>query len=265
MNSDIVMLFEKMPGTLPIYEELERRILARFSDVTIQVKKTQVSFYNTHAFAWAWPPFRKRRGWPDVYMLVTFGLDHQMQHPRIAEAVEPYPNRWTHHVIVERAEEIDEELLGWLEESYLFSLSKGRGKRKQAMAKTPAPVVGAHSEADLEAALTSLSDMIDRSQKAQEKFRPGSSQHSLQRNRIHALSVASRLIAAELDGGAALEAFTKAELESAQAPLLSLLGKSEKSLTKLKEGTWQHRMLVENLKALALAIPLLSKALQQCQ
>lgn len=126
MIPDILMLFDKMPGALPLYEELEKRILEAYPDVTIMVKKTQVSFYNTHAFAWAWPPFRKRKGWPDVYMLVTFGLDYQLVHPRIAEAVEPYPRRWTHHVIVQRRDEIDDELMGWIDLSYQFSLSKGR-------------------------------------------------------------------------------------------------------------------------------------------
>lgn len=129
MNPDILMLFDKAPGTLPLYMELEKRLTEAYPDVRILVKNTQVSFYNTHAFAWAWPPFRKRKGWPDKYMLVTFGLDHQLVHPRIAESVEPYPHRWTHHVIVQRKDEIDEQLLGWIDESYQFSLHK-RGSRK---------------------------------------------------------------------------------------------------------------------------------------
>ena len=83
MNPDIFMLFEKAPGTLPLYEALEKRIVERYPDVGIKVKATQVSFYNTHAFAWAWPPFRKREGWPQVYMLVTFGLSYEIG--RLAE------------------------------------------------------------------------------------------------------------------------------------------------------------------------------------
>ncbi len=126
MNPDILMLFGKVPGTLQLYEALEARILRQFPDVTIMAKATQVSFYNTHAFAWAWPPFRSRKGWPKVFMFVTFGLDHRLDHPRIAESVEPYPNRWTHHVIVQRTDEIDEELMDWIGQSYRFSLSKGR-------------------------------------------------------------------------------------------------------------------------------------------
>lgn len=132
MNPDIFLLFDRSPGTLSLYMALEKRILERFPDATTMVKATQVSFYNTHAFAWASPPFRRRKGWPSQYLLVTFGLDHQFLHPRIAEAVEPYPNRWTHHVIVERADEIDEELLGWIAQSYQFSLNKRPAIKSQA-------------------------------------------------------------------------------------------------------------------------------------
>lgn len=55
---------------------------------------------------------------------MSFGLPYQKVSPRIAQSVEAYPNRWTHHVIVERAEEIDAELLGWIGEAYQFSIVK---------------------------------------------------------------------------------------------------------------------------------------------
>jgi len=40
------------------------------------------------------------------------------------EAVEPYPNRWTYHVIIARPEEIDEQVMTWLREAYDFALNK---------------------------------------------------------------------------------------------------------------------------------------------
>ena len=39
---------------------------------------------------------------------------------------EPYPNRWTHHVMIGSAEEIDQELLGWLWEAAQFAASTPR-------------------------------------------------------------------------------------------------------------------------------------------
>ena len=49
--------------------------------------------------------------------------------PRIAVATEPYPNRLTHHVLAVSPEDIDGELMAWIEESHQFSLTKRRGKR----------------------------------------------------------------------------------------------------------------------------------------
>lgn len=40
------------------------------------------------------------------------------------------PRRWTHHVVVTAPEELDEELMDWLEEAYQFALIKGRGKAR---------------------------------------------------------------------------------------------------------------------------------------
>ena len=42
-------------------------------------------------------------------MTVTFGLGYRKDSPRIDVATQPYPGRWTHHVMVGSAEEIDEE------------------------------------------------------------------------------------------------------------------------------------------------------------
>ena len=36
-------------------------------------------------------------------------------------AAEPYPNRWTHHVMIGAGEELDEELLGWIGEAAGFA------------------------------------------------------------------------------------------------------------------------------------------------
>lgn len=47
---------------------------------------------------------------------------------------------------------------------------------------------------DLQEALKALASMISRSEKAQLKFSPGSSQHTLQQNRLRALHIASEWI-----------------------------------------------------------------------
>jgi hypothetical protein len=54
---------------------------------------------------------------------------------------------------------------------------------------------------DLQEALRAFASMISRTEKAQTKFSPGTSQHTLQRNRLKALYIAEALIKVELNKG----------------------------------------------------------------
>ena len=67
---------------------------------------------------------RRSKDRPAVWMTVTFGLGYRKDSPRIDVATQPYPGRWTHHVMVGSAEEIDEELLGWIQEAAEVSAAK---------------------------------------------------------------------------------------------------------------------------------------------
>lgn len=49
--------------------------------------------------------------------------------PCVAVVVEPYPGRFTHHVLVEREEELDEELFSFLAMAWEFGENKGRGSK----------------------------------------------------------------------------------------------------------------------------------------
>lgn len=124
MNPDILMMFDRLPAALPLYEAGEAKILAAFPDTRIKVTKTQVGFYNKYLYAALWPPMRRIKGRPGVYIVLTFGLGHRMEHSRVVESVEPYPNRWTHHVLIEKPEEFDELVMGWLRAAYAFSMHK---------------------------------------------------------------------------------------------------------------------------------------------
>lgn len=124
MTPDELLFFDKMPRLLPLYQALREKLQSAYPDMAVKVTKTQISFRNRHVFAMASLPWRRMKGWPAEYLLVSFGLSHQKQSPRIAQSVEPYPNRWTHHVPVERVEELDAELLGWLDEAFQFSMVK---------------------------------------------------------------------------------------------------------------------------------------------
>ena len=126
---DLTSFFASMPEMLPVYRTLEDRINETCGDVDVRVQKTQITFSDRFGFAWASLPVRRRRGWPGRCLVVTFGLSYRKESPRIAIATEPHPNRWTHHVLAVSPEDIDGELMAWIEESHQFSLTKRRGKR----------------------------------------------------------------------------------------------------------------------------------------
>ena len=124
MNGNILFFFQERPEALPLYEALEERILAEIPDVNIKVQRTQISFANRHNFAFvSFLPVRQAKERAKVYITVTFGLSYQKESPRIDVATEPYPNRWTHHVLISSADEIDGELMGWIQEASDFSMA----------------------------------------------------------------------------------------------------------------------------------------------
>lgn len=125
MNSETISFFGEHRDALPLYEGLEEQILAQIPDVKIKVSKTQITFANRRGFAFvSFNPVRKAKERPEVWMTVTFGLSYRKESPRIDVATEPYPNRWTHHVMVGSPEEIDGELMDWIREAAAFSAGK---------------------------------------------------------------------------------------------------------------------------------------------
>ena len=123
-EADLLFFFDGRPTELELYRALFSRVDAMFPQGSVKVQKSQISFYGRHLFAAASLPGRRKKDWPEHCILVTFGLSHRVEDPRIAVAVEPYPNRWTHHVVMDKPEQIDGQLLSWLREAWDFSESK---------------------------------------------------------------------------------------------------------------------------------------------
>ena len=125
MNQDVLYFFDGKPDALFLYEAFEERVFSEVDGVKVKVQKTQISFSNRHNFAFvSFLPVRKAKERPAVYIVVTFGLGYRAESPRIDVAVEPYPGRFTHHVLISATEEIDDELMGWVREAAAFSAGK---------------------------------------------------------------------------------------------------------------------------------------------
>ena len=123
-QSDVLAFFDGKPEELALYQALFRRVDGAFPEGSVKVQKSQISFYGRHLFGAASLPVRRKKNWPEHCIVVTIGLSYRLDSPRVAVAVEPYPNRWTPHVLVSREDEIDGELRGGLGEGYEFCRSK---------------------------------------------------------------------------------------------------------------------------------------------
>ena len=125
MEGDFLPFFADHMEAIPLYEALETRIFAEIPDVTVKGSKTQLSFYNRHLFACAsFARVRKKKDCQPVYIVVTIGLNRRLDSPRIDVATEPYPGRWTHHLLLSDVSEIDGELMDWIREAAAFAAAK---------------------------------------------------------------------------------------------------------------------------------------------
>ena len=127
LDLDLLRVFEKEPGSLELYLTLEQRLREMLPAMRRKVGKTEAAFYLRHWFGSAsLLAVRRKAQRPSPYLTVSFGLSYPLDSPRVDAKTEPYPNRWTHHVMIGSAEEIDQELLGWLWEAAQFAASKPR-------------------------------------------------------------------------------------------------------------------------------------------
>lgn len=125
MDADTLFFFRGHTEALPLYEAFEKKVTDEILDVRIKVQSSQISFYNRHLFACvSFIKVRKKKDCPASYIVITVGLDHRIVSPRIEIATEPYPNRWTHHIVISELREIDEELMMWVKEAAAFSEKK---------------------------------------------------------------------------------------------------------------------------------------------
>ena len=121
MTMDETLFFRARPTALPLSARLREQLLA-FAGAELTVQATQNTFRAGAVFACV--SLRRLRGCPPEGLLVSFGLGRRLSSPRVAQAVEPYPGRWTHHVSISTEEELDAELLGWLREAWDFARQK---------------------------------------------------------------------------------------------------------------------------------------------
>ena len=125
MTIDELVFFETQAGAFCLYETLRNRIAERFPETDIQVKKTQINFKNRYIFGCvSFQRVLKKSMLPSPYLVLTLGLPYPLESPRVAVKTEPYPGRWTTHIVLGTVDEINDELMAWVSEAYQFAAAK---------------------------------------------------------------------------------------------------------------------------------------------
>lgn len=125
------LLFDVVPGAYMLYRAFADKVLKTWPDAGYRVQKTQVTFTNPRVFACAsLLRVGRKKDRPDPWITVTLGLPYRLDSPRASVCTEPYPGRWTVHILLGSPEEIDDELLFWIGEAYNFAAQKRRRGRR---------------------------------------------------------------------------------------------------------------------------------------
>jgi predicted RNase H-like nuclease (RuvC/YqgF family) len=113
---------------------------------------------------------------------------------------------------------------------------------------------------ELQEALRPIASLISKSEKAQQRLVPGTWQHTMLRDNLKALHIASALMNRETD---ITDNFTRDDLQQALRAFASMISKTEKAQAKFSPGTSQHTLQRNRLKALHIAEELIKVALDK--
>jgi hypothetical protein len=105
-------------GESKILFEVLYAVVAAWVPVELRVTKSQIALSRDKAFARVWVPGKYLRG-ETAPLVLTLGFRHRDPSPRWKEIVEPYPGRFTHHLELYSASDIDEEVRNWLRGAWM--------------------------------------------------------------------------------------------------------------------------------------------------
>jgi len=104
--------FTSHPDSRSIFDTL-RNVIEGIGPCEIRVTKSQISFRRQKAFAWVWIPAKYLHG-KTAPLVLTLSLPHRDTSPRWKEVIEPHPGRFTHHLELYNASDIDDQVITWL-------------------------------------------------------------------------------------------------------------------------------------------------------
>lgn len=122
IKQDTMMFFDGHQDVFPIYESFENMLLQLYQQTKIKVQKTQITFSNKHVFACvSFMRPKKKSELPTSYFVLSLGLSYPLESERVAVKTEPYPGRWTTHIVISDISDLNQELFDWIKQAYEFA------------------------------------------------------------------------------------------------------------------------------------------------
>jgi hypothetical protein len=118
-NQNIKKYFSLKPSQLYLFNIIYDRCID-IGPIKIKVSKTQISFANRRQFAWIWLPLPWDKRRPPHSIVLSFALPKQISDKKIVKAIQPYPGRWMHHMIIENGNNVNSKVCKWLKQAYIF-------------------------------------------------------------------------------------------------------------------------------------------------
>lgn len=113
---------------------------------------------------------------------------------------------------------------------------------------------------ELQTALSLILSTIKNCEKAQAKFKSGTSQHALLKNRLKALAISQALLSQDN-----VKHYDQQELEQALPPILSIIHKCEKAQQKYPQDHRQYKRYLPLIKAMKISETLIRHELKKQQ
>lgn len=107
--------FKGHPFALKVFKKV-KAALESFGPVQVRTTKSQVAFRRERGFAYLWLPGQHLRN-PQAEVVLTIDLDHKVESARFKEVAHPSGKHWIHHLELQDLDDIDDEVLGWLNEA----------------------------------------------------------------------------------------------------------------------------------------------------
>ena len=111
----------KDPEVVAIFRRLVE-LAERNGPVTVLPERTRIAFQVRMSFA----AFELRRRWVDGHVV----LARRLEHPRFRRVESFSPRNHLHQFRLERLDEVDEEVAGWLAEAYRVGEQRHLGPRR---------------------------------------------------------------------------------------------------------------------------------------